>query len=87
MSVYIRAQSVEDCGNGIFVLHFEERYLTDAERETIAKLYPNLTERAYDLLAQEQLVESLAQPEEVRKAKETRNGMPVAKVAKKTPTY
>ena len=65
--IQIRAISVTDNGNGTFDIELPTRELSNTERDTIRKLYPNLTEKAYELLAQEELLSALATPEDVQK--------------------
>lgn len=66
MSIYIHAKSVEDCGNGLFRIETHERELSAAEREVIRNLFPNLYDRMYDVLEQESMLRSIADPEEVK---------------------
>ncbi len=56
MPLFIRAISVTQVGDGLFQVELPSRELTEPERELLRKLYPNLTDRAYDLLETENLL-------------------------------
>jgi hypothetical protein len=75
---YIKAQSVEDMKNGTFRVTLETggRELTNEERALIERLFPNLAERAYHLLASEALLGSLATPSEIQKEPPENAGPP-----------
>jgi len=88
MSVFIRALSVEEVGGGVYKIEVPERELTQQERATLTGLFPNLTERAYQLLSQEALLEAIATDSDVNAAMscETRaNGGGVRKAKKVAP--
>lgn len=58
-TVIVRAETHYDYGNGLVGLDIPVRELTNEERTMIASLFPNLTDRAYTLLAQEALLSAL----------------------------
>ena len=63
--VSIRASKITDNRNGTFTLEIPSRELTDAERDLIAKLFPNTTDAAYRLLTNETLIGAIATSSEV----------------------
>lgn len=63
MSVFIRAEGVYDCGNGIFRIDLPMIPVSDKEREMIHSLFPNLSEKVYETLEQEALLQAITNPD------------------------
>ena len=74
--IYINAIQVEDCGNGLFAIHLPSRELSKEERAFMAKMFPNLGDRAYQVLEQEALLTALADQEQIITKEEPLNGGP-----------
>lgn len=77
--IQIKALAVIDNGNGTFGIELPERELTREDRQFLAKLYPNMLEKAFDLLNQEALLESIALPEEYEAPNDGENRVHTAK--------
>jgi hypothetical protein len=57
--VLVRAIRVHNYGNGIVGIEIPSRQMTDEERNLLHNLYPHLVDKAYELLNQEALLDSL----------------------------
>ena len=57
--IRVRARSVMDNNDGTFILDLPCREVTNEEHKMLMHLFPNLSERAYHLLAQELLLDSI----------------------------
>lgn len=66
MPIFVKAKEVLDHGNGTFEIVIEPRPMTEEQRKVLHELFPNLTERAYDLLEKELLLDLTLTPDEVR---------------------
>lgn len=60
--IYIRAEQVEDCGNGLFAIQLRTRPLTDEERAVIQNLFKYMSDQVFELLDKEALMDSIADP-------------------------
>lgn len=58
-NVVVRAKGIDDLGDGLFGIQIEGRDLTTQEHEVLRRVFPNLMERAYDLIGQELLIAAL----------------------------
>ena len=79
--IYIKAEQVEDCGDGLFAIQLPLRPLNDEERRVISNLFPRLADKAYEILEQEALLDSIADPATIVPAKTNYKGK-VKKVKK-----
>lgn len=66
--VCVKALSVEDNGNGTFLLELPAREMIPEQKAILRDLFPNLGEQVYKLLDQELLLASLATPLEAAAA-------------------
>jgi hypothetical protein len=62
--ISVRATRVTDNGNGTFDLEMEGAQLTVEDRKILEQLFPNLTDKAYELLNKEALLNAIATPAE-----------------------
>lgn len=70
MSVVIKARDVKSLGSGYFEVELDIPQLTQEDRAAIQKLFPRLSESAYELLEQEVLLDSLVPRSEEAWARE-----------------
>ena len=61
--ITIRADHIEDNGNGTFKLFIPSRVLTTTEAQILEDLFPNLLESAYWLLTKEALISNAVRKE------------------------
>ena len=80
--VDIKAEGVDDNGNGTFTLKLAGAAVSNEDTKVLARLFPNLGEAAYRLLNQEALLASLATPAEVHAPK---HSVPASKCKAKAP--
>lgn len=66
MIVYIRAQNVRDCGEGIYELTLPSVMVAPEHREMLLELFPNTIARAYELMDREALLRALMPAEMVK---------------------
>lgn len=83
--IYINAIQVEDCGNGLFAIHLPLRQVTEDERVTIARLFPNLSDKVYEVLEKEALIDSLADPAAIIQKDEPKKVKKAGKVSSVEP--
>ena len=81
--VMIKADGIRAMGNGFFEVNLPSRELTFEEKTFLSQVFPNLIERAYDLINQEILLSSIALPHE--KPMKSKTKYPLEQT--QTPTY
>jgi len=64
-TLILKATQVTDNGNGTFNVTVPGRELSQLERKAIQGLFPNLSERAYELLQQETLLGCIGNPNDL----------------------
>jgi len=64
VTVHIKAAAVHEVAPGVFAVHMPARRLEPKQTEVIRELFPNLSERVYEVLSQESLLSSLTDPPE-----------------------
>jgi hypothetical protein len=60
--VHVNATNVVKVAENVYRIEFPAREISDAEREVLRNLFPNLTDRAYQLLDQEAMLNIVCEP-------------------------
>lgn len=57
IGIVVRAERVEDIGDGKFIVVVPARHLDSTEQEVLTNLFPNLREQAHALLNKEAILQ------------------------------